>query len=316
MTWSRMVTLGETMALVRSVHVGPLTNESDLRLSIGGAESNVAIGLRRLGIAAAWIGRVGDDTLGRRVVRELQAEGVDVIASVDAEAATGLMLKEQRTSRDASVMYYRTASAGSRLSPDDLAAVKVTDDDLLHVSGITPALSSSASDAVDAAIALARKHDAPVSFDVNHRSSLWGRRDASPAYRRLASRSSIVFAGVDEGRMLAPGASKPADVMRAIAGLGPSQVVLKLGAGGCMALVDGIEYRQPAIAIDPLDTVGAGDAFAAGYLAELAVGADPAERLLTAVRTGAFACLNRGDWEGYPRHAELNLLESDEPVTR
>ncbi len=311
----RVVTLGETMALVRAAHVGSLATESEMRLGVGGAESNVAIALSRLGTPATWLGRVGADPLGERILRELRAEGVDARAIVDDGAPTGLMVKESRTPTSTRVLYYRSASAGSRLSVEDVATAEIATAGLLHVSGITPALSESAAAAVDAAIDAAGEAGIPVSFDVNHRASLWVGRDSSSVYRRLAARSTIVFAGEDEARLLAEGES-PAVLARRIAELGPTQVVIKLGPDGCFALVDGVEYAQDAIRIDPVDTVGAGDAFVAGYLAELLAGLPVADRLATAVKTGAFACLNTGDWEGFARRSELALLDGGEPVTR
>jgi 2-dehydro-3-deoxygluconokinase len=187
---------------------------------------------------------------------------------------------------------------------------------LLHITGITPALSDSAAKAVVTAIDRAGGAGVPVSFDVNHRSSLWHNRNATPAYRELAARSTIVFAGYDEARLVAPDASGIADVATAISNLGPSQVIIKLGADGCHALVDGSVTRQPAVPIRPVDTVGAGDAFVAGYVSEYVAGHDVSTCLQTAVAAGAFACLTDGDWEGVPRRSELGLLHASEPVTR
>ena len=116
--------------------------------------------------------------------------------------------------------------------------------------------------------------------------------------------------------MLAPGSGDFSELARYIKELGPTQVVIKLGASGCFALVDGVEYVEPAIPIQTVDTIGAGDAFAAGYLAELVAGRSVASRLRTAVTTAAFACLAVGDWEGLPRRTELALLNSSDPVTR
>jgi 2-dehydro-3-deoxygluconokinase len=311
----RVVTIGETMALVRSAHVGSLSTESEMRLGIGGAESNVAIALARLGTAATWVGRVGADPLGERVLRELRAEGVDVRAIEEPSAPTGLMVKESRTPTSTRVLYYRAGSAGSTLQPSDLDVADIPGAALLHVSGITPALSTSAAATIDAAIDRAGEFGVPVSFDVNHRSSLWVGRDATEVYRRLAARATIVFAGEDEARLLAAG-DTPAQLARAIAELGPSQVIIKLGPDGCLALIDGVEYSREAVRISPVDTVGAGDAFVAGYLAEFLAGLPVVDRLTTAVKTGAFACLNTGDWEGFARRSELALLDAGEPVSR
>lgn len=312
----RVVTLGETMALFRATELGSLTTTPDFRLSIGGAESNVAIGLSRLGVGATWVGRVGSDPLGDRIIRELRAEGVDVRVTVDPAAPTGLMVKERRTSTATRVLYYRSASAGSRLDLHDIAGAGIEGASLLHVTGITPALSDTAAAATDAAIDAAAEAGVPVSFDVNHRATLWKGRDPAELYRGIAARSTAFFGGESEARMLAPNADTLADLAAEIAASGPSQVIIKLGEHGCYALIDGTEYTKPAVRIQVVDTVGAGDAFVAGYLAELVRGATPDARLATAVATGAFACLHPGDWEGYATLADLLTLTADDPVSR
>jgi 2-dehydro-3-deoxygluconokinase len=101
-----------------------------------------------------------------------------------------------------------------------------------------------------------------------------------------------------------------------MADLGPAQAVIKLGSEGAVACIDGELFRQAAIPIQAVDTVGAGDAFVAGYLAELMAGKAPSQRLELAAKTGAFACLAYGDWEGLPRRTELGLLQQNESVTR
>ncbi|NQX26142.1 sugar kinase [Microbacteriaceae bacterium VKM Ac-2854] len=311
-----VLTVGETMALVRAAELGGLEHVTDLKLGIGGAESNVAVGLARLGQQVTWLGRVGDDGLGRRIRRELRAEGIDVRAITDQQAPTGLMLKESRTATRTRVSYYRRDSAGSRLDIDDLDGIDVAAFRLVHVTGITPSLSESARRAIDALIDRANRAGVPVSFDVNHRSALWPTGDPGELYRSIAARSRIVFAGDDEARLLTDLGEDAAALASAIATLGPTEVVIKLGAAGAAAFVKGVAHSSPAVPIAPVDTVGAGDAFVAGYLAEWLVGTPPPGRLATACRTGAFACLNPGDWEGYARRDELPLLTAGDPVAR
>ena len=310
-----VVTLGETMGLLRAASIGSLEHVSDFQLHIGGAESNVAIGVARLGRPAVWMGRVGDDGVGRRVLRELRAEGVTAGAVVDPEARTGLMLKETPTSGRTRVSYYRAGSAGSRIGIDDLDFDAIESAGVLHVTGITLALSESAEQAVFAAIGAAVAAGVPVSFDVNHRPALWGDRDPSPLYRRVAERSTIVFAGADEAELLV-GSGSPEQLAARIADLGPAQAIVKLGEDGCVASIDGEALSAPAEKITPLDTVGAGDAFVAGYLVALLDGLAPADRLRQGARCGAFACLGPGDWESLPRRADLDAFGSGDPVIR
>lgn len=313
--WTDVVTLGETMALMKADTPGPLAHASALSLGIGGAESNVAIALRRLGTSVTWAGRVGEDSLGDLVVRELRAENLNVVASYDPQAPTGLMIKERRTMDAQKVWYYRQGSAGSRLSPDDVPAGHIAAAKLLHITGITPALSISAADAVHLAIDHARAAETTVSFDLNYRSALWGPEEAGKQFRTIAARSDLLFAGDDEAA-LAVGGGTPLQLAQRLCDLGPRQVIIKRGAAGSLALIDGKKYLQPAIPIRAVDTVGAGDAFVGGYIAELLEGEAAPLRLLTAARTGAFACLVPGDWEGMPRRKELALLDAGDPVAR
>ncbi len=160
-----VLTFGETMALMRADQPGPLSHASSLGLGIGGSESNMAIGLQRLGVQAVWCSRVGDDALGQLVIREIRAEGVEVRAAVDPSAPTGLMIKERRTPAIQRVSYYRRDSAGSRISPADVDEALIAGAALLHVSGITPALSTQAEATLRYAVATARAAGVPVSSD-------------------------------------------------------------------------------------------------------------------------------------------------------
>lgn len=311
-----LVTLGETMALLTAEHPGPLAHVSSMGLGIGGSESNVAIGVQRLGGNAVWCGRTGTDSLGSLVRREIRAEGVTVRCTEDPGAPTGLMLKERRTMSTQKVSYYRAGSAGSRLAPEDLDPALITGAAILHVSGITPALSTSAAATIREAIAIARSAGVRVSFDLNYRANLWTAAEAGHSYRELIPLTDIVFAGDEEAALAVGPAEDPAELARRLAELGPAQAVIKLGSKGAVARIDGELHHQPAVPIDPIDTVGAGDAFVAGYLAELMAGKDASQRLELAARTGAFACLAYGDWEGLPTRSELALLDQSESVTR
>ena len=313
---TQVVTLGETMALMKAETPGPLAHVSSLSLGVGGAESNFAVALRRLGTSVTWVGRLGADSLGDLVQRELAAEGIVTLAIRDADAPTGLMIKERRTPDALRVWYYRTGSAGSRLSWADVPPELIAGAELLHVTGITLGISDSAREAVHQAVECARRAGVLVSFDLNYRSALWPPAEAARDFASIIAKADLVFAGESEAAMVVGAAEDPLTLAHRIAELGPTQSVIKLGADGCVAVVDGHEYRRPAVRINAVDSVGAGDAFVAGYVSELVAGANTSARLRTAVRAGAFACLVPGDWEGMPRRQELALLDATEPVTR
>ncbi|GAA1702951.1 sugar kinase [Microbacterium sediminicola] len=309
-----LLTLGETMGLFRAERPGSLAHTDEFRLGIGGAESNVAIGVARLGGSSRWLGRVGADGLGDRIRRELRAEGVDARVIEDGEAATGLMIKSRPVPALAKVDYLRAGSAGSRLRPEDLMPDLFDGIGVLHVTGITPALSASAAETVFAAITAARARGIRVSFDVNHRAALWSAEEAAPVYQEIAALSDVVFAGEDEAALLADARSMP-ERARALSH-GGRDIVIKRGEHGAYAVVGGIEIVVPAVPVAPVDTVGAGDAFVAGFLVEALAGLDASAALQTAVRAGAFACLGLGDWESLPHRRDLDLLDAADPVIR
>jgi 2-dehydro-3-deoxygluconokinase len=312
----RVATLGEVMALIRADGVGTFAQLSSATIGIGGAEANVAIGLSRLSVRSSWLGRVGRDSFGVRIARELRAEGVDTHALVDEDAPTGLMLKETPAPGRTRVTFHRRASAGSRLSAADVAELDIPSAALLHLTGILPALSASASSATGEAARTAEEHGVPISFDVNHRESLIPAADAAPGYRRLAAAATVVFGGVDELELLVGRHDDDRRLALAISGLGPPEVVVKRGDRGAAVLTpEGDWIESPAIPVTVVDSVGAGDAFVAGYLAERVLGESPRSALATAVRAGAAACGSPGDWEGAPFRADLRADWSD-PVSR
>lgn len=314
---ARVATVGETMALMRSRDIGSLRHISDLVLGIGGAESNVAIGLRRLGIDTKWLGRVGDDPLGERVTREIRAEGVEVHAVVDPDASTGLMLKERPTVSSTAVFYYRAGSAGSRLNPDDLPSGWVESVDLLHVSGITAMLSDTARDCVVAAIDRAQSAGVEVSFDVNYRSALSPPDVAGPLLRKIAENADMVFGGTDELELLYPDGAAGEAAERLLRGR-CREVVLKKGADGAAVHRINEIVENSGFTVDVVDTVGAGDAFVAGYLSGFLERLDLSARLLRANACGALLCMTPGDWESSPTLSDVDrfLTPGTDPVLR
>ncbi|MGN6325415.1 sugar kinase [Pseudolysinimonas sp.] len=309
-----LVTFGEALGVVRGRE---LSRASTAELGTGGAEANVAMAAARSGTPATWLGRVGDDAFGRRVVRELRAEGVTVIARIDPLAPTGLLIKELHPGARTSVSYYRRGSAGSRLDLDDVAALPLTPTTLLHVTGITPALSPEAREATLTAVDRARALGATVSFDVNHRSRLWSAEEASPVHRDLAERADILITGLDEVGLLLPrwSGGSAADAVDALGAAGHHHVIVTAGGAGVAAAEDGERESAEAVPVEVVDTVGAGDAFVGGYLAGLLRGDPLAERLRRGAVLGAAACRHPGDWEGATDLAGVGDADGD-PVIR
>lgn len=313
MTDSAVLTMGEALGLLSPNDYGPVVHSSHLRLRIAGAEANVAVGVRRLGHPTTWVGRLGNDPIGDLVVRELTAEQVTVVAIRD-DAPTSLMVKERRTANLTNVHYWRRHGAGSCLTADDIPEDQLRAVRVVHLTGITPALGTGPRAAVMAAVETAGSCGATVSFDVNFRSKLWEAHEAAPVLRDVVKHADIVFAGVHEAGLVTgcPGARLLDD----LAALGPSTVLLKRGPGGADALIEGRRFSLPAHPARGVDAVGAGDAFAAGYLAALLHGWPPETRMDTATRLGAIAVSTDGGWEGLPHQHELDDFAGSNPVQR
>jgi len=311
-----LVTFGEAMGLVSAIETGPLESARNFSLTVGGAEANVAIGAARLGADATWFGRVGRDATGDLIERRLRAERVRTLAIRD-DAFTGLMIKHRRFGTTLQVDYHRAGSAASRIAPPDIPRETVRSADVLHVTGITPALSASARATVFDAVAIARDAGVRVSLDVNYRAKLWAHETAAPVLRELAGLADIVFAGVGEAHLVLKRDSGSAEELaQGLAELGPVEVIIKDGARGCTAWIDGGPHELAAIPVAVVDPVGAGDAFVAGYLAERLARRDPIDRLSTAIAAGAFAVTVPGDSEGLPRRDDLALIHETDDVTR
>lgn len=300
-----LVTMGETLAALSSADVVPLRHARFLALGVGGAESNVAIGAARLGVPTAWMGRVGDDELGMLIEQRLRGERVDSRAVTDPDLPTALMVKSRRRAGRSRVHYYRHGSAGSALCPDDVDTELIRGARVLHISGITPALSETARAATYHAIDMAREQGVPVSTDFNYRKALWTVQYAGAEFQELARRSDLVFASDDEA-VMAVGEGTVGQRAARIAELGASQVVIKLGADGAFGYTARESHSVAAVPTDTVDHVGAGDAFAAGFLAALIDGENLVGRLRLGVRLGAYAVSVDGDWEGLPTRRELD----------
>ncbi|MFI6468916.1 sugar kinase [Streptomyces sp. NPDC050516] len=302
-------TFGGTAIALRGS--GPLRLGGSMGVSIAGAESNVAIGLARLGHEVRWAGAVGDDEAGELVLRTLRAEGVDVsAASRDCGAATGLALFEPRLPELTRVHDYRAGSAGSRITACAVAeAFSAARPKVLHLTGITPALSRTARSAARLALQLAAEHSTMVCLDVNYRSQLWSSQEAAEVMREWAPKADVLIASDDELALCLPEGPDDTELRaKELLALGVGEVVVKLGAAGATAHSAQGRLHRPARAVRAVDAAGAGDAFAAGYLSALLDGAATATRLERATATWAFAAASPRHWEGAPTRAELALL--------
>lgn len=313
-TSPEVVTLGESMALLMGHPGQPLRSVKAFSRSIAGAESNVAIGLARLGHRSGWIGRLGDDPLGLGILDTLRSENVDVSrARIDPDAPTGVLIRDQHAERRIRVLYYRSDSAGSRLSEDDVDSTYIADARILHLTGITPALSDTSMKAARHAMHIARDHGVTVSFDPNLRLRLWDAEQAAAALAPFFDQADILHVGLYEGQLLS-GASGKSAVARWFLDQGARLVVIKLGAAGSWATDGRDTWTADPFPVSVVDPIGAGDAFVAGFLSSWLHGADLSSCLRTGNAAGAMAVQYPGDVEGLPYRVDLEALleEKDE----
>ncbi|KRE72283.1 sugar kinase [Arthrobacter sp. Soil762] len=297
---------------------GPLSTGGSLAMHVAGAESNVAVGVARLGHTVTWAGAVGSDPHGEFILRQLRSEGIGTQCRVDPYRSTGVMFLEQRTADVTRAFYYRAGSAGSTVSRDDVDSALAAGPRVLHLTGITPALSPEARKAFEYAAERAAADGVVISLDVNYRSRLWTRDEARAVLGPIARHASILIASDDELDLVASAAlsgsdslgNDDAETALAVSLLeqGVGEVVVKRGAAGAGVHTASGRFEAPAISVTSIDTVGAGDAFTAGYLSALLDGEDVAGRLQRGAVMGAFAVSTAGDWEGLPSRAELAML--------
>lgn len=296
-----VVTLGETMVLFQPETMKSLEYVHQFPKSIGGAESNVAIGLTRLGHSVGWISKLGEDPFGRFIFKSIRGEGVDVSSCLFTDKAqTGLIFKEQLSGEDVNVYYYRKGSAASLMEPEDLDEAYIAGAKILHITGITPALSDSCYQTVMKAIEIAKKNQMMIVFDPNLRLKLWSEERAKTVFNEIAQHANVILPGLDEGQFMT-GLTEVEDVADALMGDGDRTIIIKLGSKGAYlrtkdesAYIEGFPVQQ---VVDP---VGAGDGFAAGILSGILRG-EPLEIVVKRANAiGAMVVSVNGDVEGLP----------------
>lgn len=302
---------GEMMVLLVAAEEGPLESVSLFHKMTAGAETNVGIALSRLGTKVAWASRLGDDTMGRYLKNVMEAEEIDCSRVVLVpRQRTGFMLKGKIQKGDPPIEYYRSGSAASAMTDDDLDTDWLSQARHLHVTGIFPALNAGTYALTVAAMKHMQRIGGTVSFDPNLRPALWGSTDLMQTrLNELASLAHWVLPGLEEGRLLT-GAGNENDIAAFYLNLGAQAVVVKLGPKGAYVQTRDESFTVPGYPVETVvDTVGAGDGFAAGLISARLEGLDWHASLRRATIIGACAVQVAGDTEGYPDRARLAELE-------
>lgn len=303
-----VVTFGEAMLMLVADQPGPLERVSAFHKRTAGAETNVAIGLARLGLRVGWASRLGVDSMGRYLLAEMQREGIDCSHVVcDPTQRTGFQFKGRvNDGSDPPVEYHRKGSAASQMQLADIDESWLRAARHLHSTGVFPAISENCYAVAGKAMILMRAAGRTVSFDPNLRPSLWASTEAMCAgINTLAGLADWVFPGIEEGRLLT-GRDTPEAIAQFYRDLGVKLVVIKLGADGAFfdsgaeqGYVSGVPVKTV------VDTVGAGDGFAAGVISALLEGCALQAAVERGAWIGARAVQVLGDTEGLPTRHEL-----------
>ncbi|NUT32650.1 MAG: sugar kinase [Hamadaea sp.] len=297
MTRFDVLAVGEAMVLLTPDPPGRLRAAAELRVEVAGAESNVACQLAALGVRAAFASRVGDDPFGAVITDRLTGRDVTCLVETDPARRTAVFFKDPEP-QGTQVFYYRDGSAAAAMDAEFFARLPAAR--VVHLTGITPALSPTCAELVRTV--LKQKGEATVTFDVNHRAKLWPVEQAGPVLRDLADAADVVFVGLDEAQRLW-GVSTADDVRELLPQAGT--VVVKDGAVSAVSFTAAGRAEVPTPVVDVLEPVGAGDAFAAGYLFGLLRDAPEELRLSLGHQVAGAALRSPGDVGDLPPVGDL-----------
>jgi len=298
------------MAAFEAQDYGPLRENAVYRKWIGGAESNLVIGLARLGFRCGWLSRLGDDEFGKEILRTLRGEGVDVSrVFLDQEARTGVFFVERQGGGDFRCYYYRESSAASRLCPGDIDAEYIESARLVYLTGITPAISQFCRDAVREIFALAGRNRQPVIFDPNLRLKLWDIGEARDVLVPLMQKSTYVLPGEEEIELLMDCRDLKTAIGKAHdTGIG-NLVVKRGGRGAVLAIAGKSTVEMPAYVLEkPISSIGAGDCFGAGFVAGLLRNRPLEECVRWGNAMGAFCLMGWGPYQTLPDFDRLQAF--------
>lgn len=307
-------TMGDAMITFDPAEKGPLRYVPGFTRKVGGAELNFAIGCARLGLHTKWMSRLGGDEFARVIYNFARGEGVDM-ANVEFVKGypTSLNFKEVREDGSGKTFYYRYQSPILTLEPADITEEMFADIDLIHLTGVFLAIDPKNIAITKRVLEIARQKEITVSFDPNIRLKLWTLEQAKAAYQEIFPFVDILLTGLDEIELIIGDAS-PQALEACAARYHIEQFVIKDGSNGAKVLKNGTWYAKEAFSVKPVDTVGAGDGFDAGYVYSVLNGYSPEEALQFANAVGALVTTVSGDNEGLPYLEEVSAFLGEEKI--
>ena len=308
---AKVILFGEPMALLIADTVGPLEDVEHFTRAMSGAEVNVAIGLTRLGHDVEYLTKLGDDPFGHYIEKTLKKNQIGTsFISYDPVFRTGIQLKNRVTDgSDPHAPYYRKGSAASHMSKEDIDKIDLEGVDLIHITGIPPAISLSARQATFRLAERAKENNIFLTFDPNLRPALWEDKETMvEVLNEIAKYADLILPGNEEGKILAK-TSDNDEISDFYHKLGVKTVVVKNGSDGAY-YNDGKKSEQvPGFRVEKVvDTVGAGDGFAVGVLSGIIEGKNMFESVERGNAIGAIQVTHISDNEGLPTHEELEAF--------
>lgn len=308
-----IVSIGECM--IELFADEPLADTPIFHKSYGGDTLNLLVAASRLGSSTGYVTKVGDDPFASFLVNSWQEEGIDISRVRRVSGFNGLYFISLLPGGEREFTYYRKGSAASTLTPDDLDTAYLAGARLLHVSGITQALSSSCRATVLAAVKIARDNGVMVSFDPNLRLPLWSLSQAQAALHEVLPYVDIVLPSAPEETLQLVGAASPEAAIDYFWRQGVKTVAVKVGRDGCVVGADGNIVSLPAVAPNGvLDTTGAGDAFNGGFLHGIVSGMSPVDAARVGVVVAGLKLAGRGAVTGLPRREQVERILSQREI--
>lgn len=317
---AKLTTFGETMLRFSPPPGERLETATQLEIRTGGAESNVAIVAANLGTETAWVSKLPQTPLGRRVVRDLHTNGVETSVVWDDRTSSRqgtYYLEIGSQPRGTNVLYDRVGSAFTSTSPEELNQQLVRDAEYFCTSGITPALSETVRETTDELLETATQAGTRTVFDLNYRSNLWSTTEASEAMERLLPKADVICTAERDARTVL-GATGDIDAVATElqAAYNAELVIVTRGADGAIAAHEGTIHRQAAFPAETIDPVGSGDAFVGGFLAHRLEGETVPEALEAAAATAALSRTMKGDWAVVSSDEVANVRAGESGISR
>lgn len=304
---TKVLLIGEPMELLTANEKGRLSDVCEFSASVAGAELNVAVGLARLGLTPRYMTRLGSDPRAERIRRFMRENGIaDDLIITDPDHQTGCMMKSNAPIGEQELYYYRQQTAASFICRKDIDALDLTDIRAVHITGIFPVISDAAADAARRLIERAQENQITVVFDPNHCGILWTKDEkALSLLNEIAARADVFLPNLHEAETLC-GLSQPNEIADRYLSLGTKKVVITMGKRGAFyksAVESGIV--PTFMADEVVNTLGAGDGFAAGLISGICEEIPLSEAVIRANAVGSMQLNTDSDRAGLPTMAQL-----------